>query len=132
MESQFFDHPTEGDLGAFGMHMGDRPHSGDTSRSIPPCATNEVEPGWLATRALMQMGSEDLLRLMLRPSFRPVRDLELVPVAPCQHCQDGGMRTAGSIRSRRGRELVHACDTCGVIRVGQTVLPPSDLPHAEA
>lgn len=78
----------------------------------------DVEPGWRAVRSLMQLRSEALLAIMLRPSFRPVRDLDLVPVAPCHHCLDGGMRSAGSVRVRKGRVLVRACDTCGTVDVG--------------
>src|SRR5262249_40732970 len=37
----------------------------------------ELEPGWRAIRALMQLHSDELLAVMLRPSFRPVHDLEL-------------------------------------------------------
>ncbi len=80
--------------------------------------TVELEPGWSAVRSLKDMGSDDLLALMLRPSFRPVGDLDLVPITPCPHCHDGGLRTAGSIRTRRGRELVRACDTCGKVEIG--------------
>jgi hypothetical protein len=68
--------------------------------------------------ALARMGSDDLLAVMLRPSFRPVDDLDLVPIAPCPHCHDGGMRTAGSIRTHRRREPVRACDTCGKVEIG--------------
>src|SRR5579871_1511846 len=70
----------------------------------------DLEPGWRAIRALMQLHSDELLAVMLRPSFRPVRDLDLVPVSPCAYCYDGGLRTAGSVRVRRGRVLVRACD----------------------
>jgi hypothetical protein len=79
----------------------------------------ELEPGWKAARSLMQLRSDELLTIMLRPSFRPVRDLELVPVVPCMVCKDGGLRTAGTVRGRRGRELVRACDTCGSVRLGE-------------
>jgi hypothetical protein len=78
----------------------------------------ELEPGWSAVHALARMGSDDLLAVMLRPSFRPVDDLDLVPIAPCPHCHDGGMRTAGSIRTHRRREPVRACDTCGKVEIG--------------
>lgn len=81
-------------------------------------AVTELEPGWMATRSLLQLRSDELLAVMLRPSFRPARDLELVPVAPCGFCGDGGLRTAGSVRGRRGRELVRACDTCGTVALG--------------
>jgi hypothetical protein len=83
----------------------------------------ELEPGWRAARSLMQLRSDALLSIMLRPSFRPVRDLELVPLAPCPFCGDGGLRTAGTVRGRRGRELVRACDTCGAVKLGDRPTP---------
>lgn len=84
----------------------------------------EMEPGWAATRALMRVGSDELLAVMLRPSFRPVKDLDLVPVSPCAHCYDGGIRTAGSVRTRKGRELVRACDTCAAVEIGDNPTNP--------
>ncbi len=87
----------------------------------------ELEPGWRAIQALMQLRSDELLAVMLRPSFRPVRDLDLVPIEPCMYCRDGGQRTAGSVRVRRGRVMVRACDTCGVVEVGaQPTVPPKE------
>lgn len=77
-----------------------------------------MEPGWRAIRALTQLRSDELLTVMLRPSFRPVRDAELAPVAPCPYCLDGGLRTAGTVRGHRGRVAVRACDTCAVVEVG--------------
>jgi len=74
---------------------------------------SELEPGWRAIRALMQIRSDALLAVMLRPSFRPIHDLDLVAVEPCCYCHDGGLRTAGTVRLRRGRVTVRACDTCG-------------------
>lgn len=82
----------------------------------------DLEPGWRAVRSLMQLRSEALLAIMLRPSFRPVRDLDLVPVAPCPYCLDGGMRLAGSVRVRKGRVPVRACDTCGAVDVGNDLV----------
>lgn len=75
----------------------------------------ELEPGWVAANGLERNNSDELLALMLRPSFRPARELDLVPVAPCAHCRDGGLRTAGTVRTRQGRQLVRACDTCGAV-----------------
>jgi hypothetical protein len=86
-------------------------------------ATVELEPGWAAVRSLARVGSDDLLAVMLRPSFRPVDDLDLVPITPCRHCRDGGVRTAGTVRTRRGRELVRACDTCGRVELGAPSWP---------
>jgi hypothetical protein len=82
----------------------------------------DLEPGWQAVRSLMRLRSEALLAIMLRPSFRPVRDLDLVPVAPCPYCLDGGMRLAGSVRVRKGRVPVRACDTCGAVDVGNELI----------
>src|SRR5215472_18799818 len=66
----------------------------------------ELEPGWSATRSLMQFESEELLAIMLRPSFRLVREMDLVPVSRCPYCLDGGLRMAGTVRVRAGRVAV--------------------------
>lgn len=104
----------EGWIGADPSRAADFAAENDTA-STP---TTELEPGWRAIRALMQIRSDELLAVMLRPSFRPVRDLELVTVNPCLSCLDGGIRTAGSVRLRRGRLPVRACDTCGIVEIG--------------
>ena len=83
----------------------------------------DMEPGWRAVRSLMRLRSDELLAVMLRPSFRPVRDLDLVRVAPCPYCKDGGLRTAGSVRVRKGRVTVRACDTCATVDIGETPVP---------
>ena len=83
----------------------------------------DMEPGWRAVRSLMQLRSDELLAVMLRPSFRPVRDLDLVQVVPCPYCKDGGLRTAGTVRVRKGRVTVRACDTCATVDIGKTPLP---------
>lgn len=85
----------------------------------------EVEPGWKAARALLRLRTDALLAVMLRPSFRPAGDLDLVQVAPCPYCQDGGLRTAGSVRTRAGRAAVRACDTCAAVDIGGRPLPRS-------
>lgn len=79
----------------------------------------DVEPGWKAARSLMRLRSDALLAVMLRPSFRPVRDLELVQVVPCPYCGDGGLRMAGTVRVRAGRVAVRACDTCAAVDIGE-------------
>lgn len=89
----------------------------------------ELEPGWRAIRALMQLRSDELLAVMLRPSFRPVRDLDLVAVSPCEYCRDGGMRTAGSVRLRKGRVTVRACDTCGAVDIGDQSVNTQNAQH---
>lgn len=94
---------------------------GDTGRDEGPFA--DMEPGWRAVRSLMQLRSDELLAVMLRPSFRPVRDLDLVRVAPCPYCKDGGLRTAGSVRVRKGRVTVRACDTCAAVDIGEAPVP---------
>ena len=76
------------------------------------------EPGWMATRALISLGSDQLMAVMVRPSFRPIDEQDIVPIWPCPYCHDGGLRTAGSVRTRRGREQVRACDTCGRVEIG--------------
>ena len=86
-------------------------------------SSRDLEPGWRAIRALMQLRSDELLAVMLRPSFRPVRDMDLVPVTPCLRCMDGGMRTAGTVRVRRGRVTVRACDTCSAVDVSDQSVP---------
>ena len=78
----------------------------------------DLEPGWAATRALMCATNDTLLTVMLRPSFRPISDQEFVPVRLCPYCRDGGIRTAGGVRTRHGREIVRACDTCGAVEIG--------------
>ena len=85
----------------------------------------DVEPGWSAVRALMQLRSDALLAVMLRPSFRPVHDMEIVPVLPCHFCGDGGLRTAGTVRLRKGRVSVRACDTCAAVDFGDASNPSS-------
>jgi hypothetical protein len=81
-------------------------------------AEPEREPGWKALRALRGGESDALLAIMLRPSFKSVTAQDLVVVAPCLHCGDGGLRTAGSVKTRTGREPVRSCDTCGVVEIG--------------
>ena len=65
----------------------------------------------------MQFASDALLAIMLRPSFRPVREMDLVPVSRCPYCLDGGLRMAGTVRLRAGRAAVRACDTCATVEV---------------
>jgi hypothetical protein len=77
----------------------------------------ELEPGWSATRSLMQFESDELQAIMLRPSFRPVREMDLVPVSRCPYCLDGGLRMAGTVRVRAGRATVRACDTCATVDI---------------
>jgi hypothetical protein len=91
------------------------PHTGDKA--------TELEPGWHAVNSLMQFGNDDLLAVMLRSSFRPVRDEDLVPVSRCPYCLDGGLRMAGTVRMRTGRAAVRACDTCAAVEIGDRARP---------
>ena len=91
--------------------------------ATPQPSTTDLEPGWRAARALVRIQSDELLAVMLRPSFRPVRDIELVRVLPCPYCLDGGLRTAGTVRTRGGRAHVRACDTCAKVEIEQR--PPN-------
>ena len=88
-------------------------------------AEPEREPGHVALQALRSAENDALLAVMLRPSFKPIAPHDLVIVAPCHHCGDGGLRTAGSVRTRTGREAVRACDTCRTVEIGP-------LGHAQA
>lgn len=91
----------------------------ETENATPQPSTTELEPGWRAARALVRIQSDELLAVMLRPSFRPARDIELVRVLPCPYCLDGGLRTAGTVRTRGGRSFVRACDTCAKVEIEQ-------------
>src|SRR5579859_7160747 len=77
-----------------------------------------LESGRAAAESLMRVASDELLKVMLRRTFRPVADQDVVPIVPCPQCRDGGLRLAGTVRTRDGRQLVRACDTCGAVEVG--------------
>jgi hypothetical protein len=82
-------------------------------------ASEHMEPAWRAAYALMQLKCETLLSVMLRPSFHPIQDTTMVPIYPCPHCRDGGLRTAGTVRLRKGTAFVRACDTCCAVEIGE-------------
>jgi hypothetical protein len=82
-------------------------------------ASRDMEPAWRAAYALMQLKCETLLSVMLRPSFHPIQDTTMVPIYPCPHCGDGGLRTAGTVRMRKGTAFVRACDTCCAVEIGE-------------
>jgi hypothetical protein len=82
-------------------------------------ASEHMEPAWHAAYALMQLKCETLLNVMLRPSFHPIQDTTMVPIYPCPHCRDGGLRTAGTVRLRKGTAFVRACDTCCAVEIGE-------------
>lgn len=73
----------------------------------------DLEPGWRARSALQRMRTAEVCTIMERASYRPVADQDLVPVAPCPFCLDGGLRVAGTVRARNAWRLVRICDTCG-------------------
>jgi hypothetical protein len=77
----------------------------------------DVEPGWQATTALSRIRSTQVRTIMARASFRPVGEWDWVPVAPCQQCLDGGLRVAGTVRTRNSWRLVRICDTCGAVEL---------------
>jgi hypothetical protein len=77
----------------------------------------DVEPGWQATSALDRVRSAELRAIRGRASFRPIGEWDWVPVAPCAHCLDGGLRVAGTVRAKNGLRLVRACDTCAAVEL---------------
>jgi len=79
----------------------------------------DMEPGRAAASALMRFQGDTLLKVMLRPSFHPIQDTTMVPIYRCPYCGDGGLRTAGTIRMRKGYAFVRACDTCSAVEVGE-------------
>ncbi|MGO8950871.1 MAG: hypothetical protein ACLQUY_25095 [Ktedonobacterales bacterium] len=81
--------------------------------------STDMEPAWRAAYALMQLKCETLLNVMLRPTFNPIQDTTMVPIYPCPHCGDGGLRTAGTLRLRKGTAFVRACDTCCSVEIGE-------------
>lgn len=87
-------------------------------RRLTPEPEPDREPGHEALGALRGAESDALLAVMLRPSFKWIAEDDLVVVAPCHHCGDGGLRTAGSVKTRTGREQVRACDTCHTVEIG--------------
>jgi hypothetical protein len=84
---------------------------GDTAQLI------DMEPGWKAVSALDRVQSREVRAIRQRASFRSISDTDWVPVAPCPHCLDGGLRVAGTVRARRGCRLVRICDTCAAVEL---------------
>ena len=97
--------------------------SGDTARYVDPLCdgttTTPMEPAGRAAYALMQRKCEALLAVMLRRTFSPIQDTTMVPIYPCPHCGDGGLRTAGTVQLRKGTAFVRACDTCCALEIGE-------------
>ncbi len=103
-------------------HCAGEPTGDDERRNATPDQRGvpepEREPGREALGALRGAESDALLAVMLRPSFKRIGKLDQVVVAPCHYCGDGGLRTAGSVKTRTGREHVRACDTCHTVEIG--------------
>jgi hypothetical protein len=101
------------------FNMGDALPAPDPTSVSRTRGRVRLERGRDAAEALMRVMGDQLLAIMLRRSFRPVEDLDVVPILPCPDCLDGGLRLAGTVRERTGRQWVRACDTCGVITIGE-------------
>jgi hypothetical protein len=105
-------------------HFAGGPAGDDGQQGEPPKRRQtpepepEREPGREALGALRGAESDALIAVMLRPSFKRIGEDDLVVVAPCPHCGDGGLRTAGSVKTRTGREQVRGCDTCRTVEIG--------------
>lgn len=84
----------------------------------------DVEPGWRATSALGRVQTAELRAIMRRASFRPVAEWDWVPIAPCPHCRDGGLRVAGTVRAGNSWRAVRVCDTCGAVELSGRASPP--------
>lgn len=75
----------------------------------------EVESGGQALAAVLGRESDKLHRIMASANFKPVADADVVPVRPCFHCLDGGLRTVGYLCGSVTAYPVFACDTCGEV-----------------
>ncbi len=75
----------------------------------------EVESGCQALAAVLGRESDKLHRVKASVNFRPVADSDVVPVRPCPHCLDGGLRTVGYLCGSVIARPVFACDTCGEV-----------------
>ena len=75
----------------------------------------EVESGCQALAAVLGRESDKLHRVMASKNFRSVADSDVVPVRPCPHCLDGGLRTVGYLCGSVIARPVFACDTCGEV-----------------
>ena len=87
-------------------------------------ADNEdFEHGWEALRGLKGRVSPRLEMLRGRREYAPIGPWEVVVVAPCPFCADGGLRMAGYVT--RGHRLlaVRQCDTCGAVEIGGIFYP---------
>ena len=75
----------------------------------------EVESGGQALAAVLGRESDKLHRVKASTNFRSVADSDVVPVRPCPHCLDGGLRTVGYLCGSITACPVFACDTCGEV-----------------
>ena len=87
-------------------------------------AVNEdYEHGWEALRGLKGRASPRLELLRGRREYAPVSPWEVVVVAPCPFCADGGLRMAGYVTRARRLLAVRQCDTCGAVEIGHVFYP---------
>jgi hypothetical protein len=75
----------------------------------------EVEAGCQALAAVLGRESQKLHQIMASSNFQQVAAADMVPVQPCPHCLDGGLRTVGYLCGSITAYPVFACDTCGEV-----------------
>jgi hypothetical protein len=78
----------------------------------------ETEHGWQARDGLQGRLSPQVRNLLRAKNFQPVDPMEVVPVAPCPFCDDGGLRIAGYVQRNLTPVPVRQCDTCHTAEVG--------------
>ncbi len=79
----------------------------------------EVESGGQALAAVMGRTSSKLHQVMASANFQRVAAADVVPVRPCPHCLDGGLRTVGYLCGSITASPVFACDTCGEVTLNE-------------
>lgn len=79
----------------------------------------DVESGGQALAAVLGRESDKLHRVKASKNFRSVADSDVVPVRPCPHCLDGGLRTVGYLCGSVIARPVFACDTCGEVALSE-------------
>lgn len=92
---------------------------------------NEYEHGWRALRGLAGRISPRLALIQAQRNFMPISPRDMVLVAACPLCADGGLRMAGYLARGRYRLSVRQCDTCGTVAIGSryfagTLYPSTD------
>ncbi|HEY7835757.1 MAG TPA: hypothetical protein VIG30_19465 [Ktedonobacterales bacterium] len=85
--------------------------------------TEDFEHGWEALRGLKGRTSARLERIKRRREYAPISPWEVVVVAPCPFCADGGLRMAGYVTRARRLLAVRQCDTCGAVQIGNIFYP---------